>query len=150
MSKELFAKYRLQLVREVEAHYGVDKRVQSPEAAVELLTNVLKVQDECEEVVILLTMDTKNNINGMFEVSRGTLSVSLVHPREVFKRALLCNAASIILAHNHPSGDVTPSFEDNALTERLKGCGDLMGIAFIDHIIVADDKHYSYKAEGNL
>ena len=88
---------------------------------------------------MMFTLDTKNKIIGAFGVSRGALNSSLVHPREVFKRALLSNAASIMLAHNHPSGDPTPSSEDKATTKRLVEAGDIIGIRVLDHIIIGED-----------
>jgi DNA repair protein RadC len=79
----------------------------------------------------------------------GTLHSSLVHPREVFKAAILSNAAGFILAHNHPSGELTPSKDDIAVTERIKEAGDLLGIDLLDHIIVGDGKRYtSFREQG--
>ena len=81
---------------------------------------------------------------------RGTINTSLVHPREVFKRALLNNASNIMVAHNHPSGDPNPSKEDIQITERLKEAGNLLGINLLDHIIVGEDKYISLKEKGVL
>jgi DNA repair protein RadC len=72
-------------------------------------------------------------------VSQGSLNQSIVHPRETFKSAILANSSAIILAHNHPTGDLTPSSEDIAITRRLKEAGDLLGIRVLDHIIVDTD-----------
>jgi DNA repair protein RadC len=84
------------------------------------------------------------------EVSRGTLDATLVHPREVFKAALLSNAASIILTHNHPSGDPTPSPDDHQLTRRLVDAGRLIGVEVLDHIIVGDGRYFSFREGGRL
>jgi DNA repair protein RadC len=87
-----------------------------------------------------LLLDVKQNVIGLNTASIGILDSALAHPREIFKAAILANAASIILAHNHPSGDPTPSPEDRRLTERLKSCGELLHIEVIDHIIVGGEK----------
>ena len=97
--------------------------------------------------MVMLVLDIKNNVRGAFEVSRGGLNASIVHPREIFKRALLLNAASIILAHNHPSGDTTPSREDINITKRLVEGGKILGIEVLDHIIVGDN-YMSFKGDN--
>ena len=106
--------------------------------------------DESQEVLILICLNTKNVITDFSVVTRGTLNQSIAHPRDIFQRALLSNARSIILAHNHPSGDVTPSRNDNETTNRIKKCGDLMGIALLDHIIIGDNNYYSYAEQVKL
>lgn len=81
----------------------------------------------------------------------GSLSASIAHPREIFKAAILNNAASIIIAHNHPSGIVTPSEEDIKLTQRVAECGEIMGIELLDHLIVGwQEGYYSFKSSGLL
>ena len=89
---------------------------------------------DCEEFHILC-LNTKNAIDAVFKITRGTLDASLVHPRDVFKAAILANASSVILVHNHPSGDSTPSREDIAVTDRLKESGKILGIDILDHIV---------------
>ena len=84
------------------------------------------------------------------EVSRGTLDATLVHPREVFKAALLANAAAIVLCHDHPSGEPTPSPDDLQLTRRLVEAGTLLGVDVLDHVIVGDGRYYSFKESGCL
>ncbi len=84
------------------------------------------------------------------EVSRGTLYATLVHPREVFKAALLANAAAIILTHNHPSGDPAPSPDDMALRRRLVDAGTLIGVDVVDHIIIGDGCYVSFRERGWL
>lgn len=84
------------------------------------------------------------------EISVGSLSASVVHPREVFKAAAMHSAASIIVAHNHPSGDPNPSREDIAVTKRLVKAGEIMDIAVLDHIIIGGDSFYSFKRAGML
>ena len=141
-------KYRLELVKESKGTY--DTKVSVPSDVVDVLNNVFKLNMQCEEVFVILCMDTKNKIVGAFEVSRGTINSSIVHPREVFKRAMMCNAASIIAGHNHPSGIVTPSEEDKNITKRLVEAGVMLGMPVIDHLIVGEDSYYSFKEDGKL
>lgn len=139
-------KYRLELVKEEGVSYDIEsKSIKSPPDAYDMLNLTLKLDSQAEEVFSMLCLNKKNDIIGCFEIARGALSAALVHPREVFKRAILCNAASIIVAHNHPSGDSRPSKEDDAITRRLSEAGDIIGISVTDHIIVGDEKYYSYK-----
>ena len=143
----------LKVVKEKEVNYDsnwVNKSIDAPEKVVDVAINVLELHERAEESFYIFTLDTKNQINGIFEVSRGSLSVSIVHPREVFKRALLQNANSIILLHNHPSGDPKPSKEDIDVTDRLIESGDLLGIRVLDHIIIGDENNYISLKQENL
>ncbi len=115
------------------------------ESAAALMT---ALQDQPGEVFAILCLSTKHRVIAYHEVSRGTLDATLVHPREVFKAALLANAAAIILTHNHPSGDPSPSADDVQLTRRLVDAGALLGVDVLDHIIVGDGRYYSFK-EGS-
>ena len=103
-----------------------------------------------EEHFVSLHLNTKFEVIGLHEVSHGTLSASLVHPREVFNRAIKRSAASLIVVHNHPSGHIDPSREDINITKRLFEAGQLIGIPLIDHIIIGRDKYYSFKEENQL
>lgn len=148
---KIIPKYRLELVREKGSKYDADeKRAGSPFEARGIMESMFNISNQAEEICVIIGLDTKNNIIGGFEVSRGSLNASLVHPREVFKRALLLNASSIILGHNHPSGDTQPSTEDKILTNRLYEGGKLLGVNVIDHIICGYDSYYSFKEEGHL
>lgn len=147
---KIMTKYRLELVKEESHKYEVETKISCPKDIYEVLTKVCRIQCNAEEVFILITLNTKNIVTGYFEVHRGTINTSLVHPREVFKRALLNNASNIMVAHNHPSGDPNPSKEDIQITERLKEAGNLLGINLIDHIIVGEDKYISLKEKGVL
>lgn len=140
-----FSTFSLKVVKEKSARYEIDKRVTKPEIAYEIATEILEMDSQPEETLWLITLDTKNNITGLFEVSRGTINCSLVHPREVFKRAMLQNACSIILMHNHPSGDPTPSQDDKDITKRLYEAGKILGIELLDHIVVGDGVFTSMK-----
>lgn len=97
-----------------------------------------------------IMLDTKNRIISESKVSVGTLSSSLVHPREVFKDAIRISACSMILVHNHPSGNSKPSRQDFMTTSRLKECGDIVGISIVDHIVIGDGEYYSFKENNDL
>ena len=100
-------------------------------------------------MIILLTQ--KNRIIGVNAVSVGSLTASIVHPREVYKGVILSNAASIICGHNHPSGDCQPSREDRALTQRLIEAGKLLGVSVLDHVIIGGEgRFFSFADEGLL
>lgn len=96
------------------------------------------------EHFLVLFLNPKHAVLGMETVSIGTLSSSLVHPREVFKQAIKRSASAVILAHNHPSGNCEPSKEDLQVTKRLKDAGELVGIEVIDHLIIGEDRYYSF------
>lgn len=117
------------------------------EAASALIT---LLQDEPSEVFAILCLTTKYQVIAYHEVGRGTLDSVLVTPREVFKAALLANAAAIVATHNHASGDPTPSPDDLDVTRRLAAAGDVLGIPLLDHIIVGDGRYYSFKEVGCL
>ncbi len=106
-------------------------------------------KDACREEFHIVCLDTKNQIIGTHQISVGTLDASLVHPREVFRPAIKDSASSIILVHNHPSGDPTPSKEDIAVTRRLEDCGKTLGIDVLDHIVLGDNCGISIR-EANL
>jgi len=108
------------------------------------------LRDEPNEVFGMLCLSTKYHVIAYHEVSRGSLDATLVHPREVFKAALLANAAAIVVAHNHPSGDPTPSPEDAKLTARLVSAGTLLGIPVLDHVVIGTASHFSFREAGRL
>ena len=100
--------------------------------------------------MIVCCLDMKNQPTSISVVSIGSLNSAIVHPREVYKTAILSNAASIIIAHNHPSGIVDPSHEDITLTNRLDEAGKIIGIKLLDHLIIGYGNFYSFKEEGML
>ena len=102
---------------------------------------------ETKEHFIALHLDGKNRIVCCDMVSTGSLNQSIVHPRELFKTALLSSAAAVILLHNHPTGDPTPSTEDIEITRRLREAGDMIGIRVLDHIVIGDS-YYSFSERG--
>ena len=147
-----FQRLRLQVVKEEEFPYSCKVTVSRPSDVRDLLTKSMEMHLEAEEVLIMVTIDAKHRVTGIFEVSRGSVSSSLVHPREVFKRALLMNASGIFVAHNHPSGDVTPSTDDTATTKKLKKAGEVLGVQLLDHLIIGDtpERYYSFREAGIL
>jgi DNA repair protein RadC len=107
-----------------------------------------KMREQKKEKFITLCLDTKNQILKEEVISVGSLNASIVHPREVFKSALMESSASVIMIHNHPSGDPSPSREDIMVTEKLVEGGKLLGIDVLDHIIIGDGRYVSLKDEG--
>lgn len=98
-----------------------------------------------KEIFKIILLNTKNEIICDVDISVGTLNMSVVHPREVFREAIKRSSNKIILMHNHPSGNIDPSNEDKKVTSRLIKCGELIGIEVIDHIIIGDGLYYSFK-----
>jgi len=147
-----FQGLRLQVVKEEQFPYSCKVTINSPSDVRDLLTKSMGIHMEAEEILIMITVDTKHRITGIFEVARGHLSSCLVHPREIFKRALLMNASAVFVAHNHPSGDVTPSKDDTMTTERLKKAGEILGVPLLDHLIIGDtlEEYYSFREGGIL
>lgn len=135
----------IKMVRESSVLYDI-RKISSPNDVVELGKRFLKEEDR--EKLIVCCLDTKNQPTAINVVSVGSLNSSIVHPREVFKSAILSNSASIILFHNHPSGDVKPSNEDKLITERIKESGEILGIKLLDHIIIGNNSYKSFKEEG--
>ena len=148
MSKTYVVFGRVVFVKEKGAMYDVPKKIDSPEKAYNAIKTITNIQEEAQEVFGILILNTKNKIVAAHEVSRGTLNTSMVHPREVFKPAVLHNAAAIICFHNHPSGDPEPSREDVLLTKQLAEAGGIMGIEVLDHVIVCEDRYVSLKERG--
>ena len=138
----------LKVVKETSGRYDIRKKVQGPKDIFNIAQKVIRANEYAEENLWLITLDIKNNITGIFTVSIGSLNSSIVHPREIFKRAVLQNAASIIICHNHPSGDPVPSKEDINITKRIYEAGKILGIELLDHVIIGDNKYTSLKEKG--
>jgi DNA repair protein RadC len=141
---------------EIKAAIEIGRRHQKPKLSGASLcssTDVVdyyrpRLKDLKKEVFKCLLLDTKNRVIREDEVSVGSLSASIVHPRETFKAAIRESAAAVIFIHNHPSGDTRPSQEDILLTRRLVQAGDVLGIRVLDHIIIGDAVHYSFRDNG--
>ncbi|WP_144554312.1 RadC family protein [Peribacillus simplex] len=107
--------------------------------------------NEDREVFLVMMLNTKNHVVGLHRAHVGSLNASVVHPRDVLKCAILNNAASLIVSHQHPSGDPTPSMEDIEVTKRLAEAGKIIGIEVLDHLIVSHTgKYVSLKEKGYL
>ncbi|TFE01162.1 JAB domain-containing protein [Jeotgalibacillus salarius] len=122
--------------------------IRSPEDGATFLMNEMRFLTQ--EHFVALYLNTKNQIIHQQTIFIGSLNSSIVHPREVFKEAFKRSAASIICAHNHPSGDPTPSKEDIDVTRRLVECGKMIGIEVLDHLIIGEKKYVSLKEKGYM
>ena len=138
---------KIKMVKDRELRNEYNQNIGNPFSLYKILRTLLEEEDR--ENFLVISLDTKNHINGINVISTGTLNSSLVHPREVFKMAILNNSNSIIIAHNHPSGDTEPSNEDIKVTDRLIECGEILGIEVLDHIIVGEG-YYSFKEKGKI
>ena len=126
----------------------VKPKVNSPEDVYQRIYP--RMREQKKENFIELCLDTKNQIIREEIISIGSLNANVVHPREVFKTALAVSAAHIIVAHNHPSGDPTPSREDIEVTKKLIEAGKIIGVDVLDHVIIGDGRHFSMKEAGHI
>ena len=131
---------RLHAVKERFVPYGVEGNINTPEKVVKMVSRLLKEADK--EIMLAISVDAKNKPVGIEVVAIGSLNVAYVEARDLFKHAILSNASGIVLVHNHPSGDVTPSVEDWQLTYRIMQAGALLGIELLDHIIIGDNEEF--------
>jgi DNA repair protein RadC len=143
---QLIAAFELARRADRNVEIGVKVSARNPEDIADFIKNTLKGKKK--EHFIALLLDTRNRLKKVTEVSIGNLDTSIAHPREVFKEAIAASASSIIIAHNHPSGDCTPSSDDIELTKRLVKAGEIIDITVLDHIIVSDTGYLSLKAKG--
>ena len=127
----------------------LDNMMNSPEKIVKLAKGFLRMHEETEEYMYMICLNTKLMMTGLFEISHGNVNSSVVGTREVFQKALLGNAVSIILMHNHPSGDCTPSIQDIEVTKRLVEAGKIIGVEVLDHIIIGK-QYCSLREKGHL
>lgn len=128
----------------------VDRKMNTPENVAKVAKYFLRLSERTEEYLYMLCMNNKLDMIAVFELSHGNVNSSIVGVREIFQKALLANAVSIILMHNHPSGDPTPSREDVEVTKRVKDAGNLLGVQLLDHIIVGRPGYCSLKERGHL
>lgn len=136
------------LVRESGPWYA--EKITSPEDVVRIMRDHMDIENLDREHFVVLYLSNKNIINAVHTVSVGGLSSTQVHPREVFKPAILTSSAGIILVHNHPSGDPTPSRQDIEITRRLVEAGKILGIEVLDHLVIGLSRHNSLKAQGQM
>ena len=128
----------------------MDRFMNSPDKVAMLAKGFLRMHEETEEYLYMLCLNTKLMLTGVFELSHGNVNSSIVGIREMFQKALLANAVNIIVIHNHPSGNSTPSREDITITQRMVEAGTLVGVDVLDHIIVVRDGYCSLKEKGYI
>jgi len=138
-------RYRITLVCE-ESASSVSQPIQTSTAAAAMLRPCFAGLDR--EQFVICGLDAKHRVIGMNIVSIGSLTLSIVHPREVFKAVILMNTAAFICVHNHPSSDPTPSAEDRHLTQRLRHGAELLGITLLDHLVLGETSYFSFADQG--
>lgn len=148
-SMELDSKKHPILIRENGYEYE-NTKLDSPEKIVCMLNTCFHLSSMAEEYAFMLGMDSASTVTGVFELSHGCVNATLMCPREAYLRALLVGAVGIVLIHNHPSGEISPSREDLVAFERMKEAGDILGMKLLDFIIVGNRKFLSFRKEGML
>lgn len=138
------------LVKARSIKYSSKKNFTSPNVAAQMMREVFEIHKQSEEYVYLLCLNPAMRLLGIFEISHGSVSKSIASPREIFQKALLCNASAIILVHNHTSGVIKASRQDIEITEQLNDAGKLMDIPLIDSIIVGREDVFSFMECGLL
>ncbi len=142
-TKALQIKAALELAKRISSYKPLKYKIKNPWDIYKYYMESLRYQ--YKEIFKVVLLNTKNEIITDVDISIGTLNSSLVHPREVFREAIRRSSKKIILLHNHPSGNCEPSKEDKNITNRLKDCGEIIGIEVIDHIIIGDGVYFSFK-----
>lgn len=134
-------KNKLILVKEQEVEYK--KNIRCMEDLIDFIKDVIKIEQEPEEVLYLITLSNANQIHSFMEVARGTINCCNFHEADIYKRVLLSNCRKFILVHNHPSGIAKPSLDDRKVTEDMKKSSKLLGLNFLDHIVIGDNCYTS-------
>lgn len=141
----------MELVKEASRNYkDTPVALNDPFKVYKQIERIINPGELSEEEFWIICLDTKNKNIGNFRISKGTIDMTVIHPREVFKGAIMLNSANIILTHNHPSGDPTPSQEDIRITKRLSESGELLGIKVLDHIVTGDGVFHSLREHGQM
>lgn len=142
--------FRVQFVAE-PTEFPVGSACRSSMDAESVARSIFQTLDADKEHFVLLAMNNKNRVNGFKVISTGSLTASLVHPREVWRAALHLCAAAVLFVHNHPSGEPAPSQEDIEITRRLKETADVLGIRVLDHVVLGNDRRFfSFSDRGLL
>ena len=128
----------------------LDRIMNSPDKLVRLARSYLRLHEQTEEYLYMVCLNTKLRMTSIFELSHGNVNSSIVGIREMFQKALLANAVNIVLIHNHPSGDCTPSREDVDITKRAVEAGKIVGVSVLDHIIIGNPTYCSLKEKGHI
>lgn len=137
-------------VREIAQRLYQVQNTPHIDSAEDILTVISYIRNRKREHFIALYLNARQQLIRTYTVSIGSINASIAHPREVYEPAITCHASHIIIAHNHPSGDPTPSHADILLTKRLQHAGEILGIALIDHIIIASKEYISMKENKYL
>jgi DNA repair protein RadC len=135
-------------IREIEYSYDKRPKINSMFDVIQIVKPM--IADPNKEFFMALYLNTKLGVIKQEVISIGSLNANIVHPREIFKTACMISASSIIVAHNHPSGDPLPSREDIEITKKLHEAGKMMGIELLDHVIIGHDRNYGFKESGQL
>ena len=128
----------------MKINYSNNKSIKTPTQIAEITRLVIDITKQ--EHFLVFCLDTKNTIKRIEVVALGTVDQCSIHPRDVFRTAIECNATKIMLAHNHPSGNTEPSISDNKITKILTEAGELLGIKVLDHVIVTEKDYFSYNS----
>lgn len=134
-------KNKLILVKEQEFEYK--EKIRCMENLIDFIKDVIKIEQEPEEVLYLITLSNANQIHSFMEVARGTINCCNFHEADIYKRVLLSNCRKFILVHNHPSGIAKPSLDDRKVTDDMKKSSKLLGLNFLDHIVIGDNCYTS-------
>lgn len=135
------AKSKLIVVKEQEVDYK--GKIRCKEDIVDFVKDVIKLFEEPEEVLYLVTLTNSNNIHSYMEVARGSMNCCRVHEADIYKRVIVSNCTKFILLHNHPSGIAKPSLDDKRITKDIKNSSAMLGLIFLDHIVVGDNEYTS-------
>lgn len=128
----------------------LDKTVRSPDDVARFAREFLQLHKQSEEYLYMICMNTKNEITSTFELSHGNVNSSIFGVREIFQKALLANAVSIIIMHNHPSGNPKPSVQDIESTKRAVEAGKIVGVEVLDHLVIGENSYVSLKEKGYI
>lgn len=145
---------RQPILKETGRAYNIDGRKQfnNPETIAEFMLNQIGTKEAAEEYVYVLCLDNRNHLTGLFEASHGSVNSAMFPVREICQKALMLGAVNMIITHNHPGGDPTPSKEDMAATQRIKEAGGIIDVQVLDHIITAGvtGSYYSFCENGQI
>lgn len=138
------------LIKEKAVNYSTTDKLNSPDKIVKMFNEIFRAMWKTEEHTWIIAFNSQFHPVGVFEISHGTVNASLLSPREIFIRLLLCGATRFVTVHNHPSGNSNPSTEDKKITEALTQMGKLMDILLLDHIIIGENEFFSFAQNGYI
>ena len=141
MSRKYFTKYAVELVKDDDFKY--EAKIETAYDAYRKILEVFRLDKKAEEYCVMFCLDSKNNAIGAFLISKGSVNLTSINVTDIIKRAILCNSKRIIIAHNHPSGSTEPSRHDIIATKKINDACNLMGIDFLDHLIIGDKQFKS-------